>query len=88
MTGSVWRWPTQHTPIPRLRRALSRDAKARQDETARVMPDAVGQRHRECQWIEGDGRPARFCGEPVTPGKSYCAHHAARAYSKTEKAPP
>jgi hypothetical protein len=43
--------------------------------------------HRQCQWIEGQQRPALFCGAPVArPGCSWCATHAARVFTVQEAA--
>lgn len=37
---------------------------------------------RSCCWPTNDGKPWLFCGDPTLLGKSYCAHHCARAYVK------
>ncbi|MFN4089478.1 MAG: GcrA family cell cycle regulator [Alphaproteobacteria bacterium] len=38
-----------------------------------------------CQWPIGDPRlpEFHFCGEPVLPGKPYCASHCAVAYTRS-----
>ena len=38
-----------------------------------------------CQWPIGDPRMAdfHFCGESALPGKPYCAHHCASAYTRS-----
>jgi hypothetical protein len=37
-----------------------------------------------CRWALGGPweRAERFCGEPVVPGRSWCAEHHTRAYNK------
>lgn len=38
-----------------------------------------------CQWPIGDPRNPdfRFCNDPAAPGKPYCAHHCAVAYTRS-----
>ena len=56
---------------------------ARLPPSAHYVPPAIVPA-RDCQWNEGDGRPWRFCGEPVRNiGCPYCARHAARAFQST-----
>ena len=42
-----------------------------------------------CQWPIGDPRKSdfRFCGEPSAPGKPYCEHHCAVAYTRSSSTP-
>lgn len=37
-----------------------------------------------CRWIDGDPRSPdwRFCQKATAPGRSYCPHHAERAYKR------
>jgi hypothetical protein len=35
---------------------------------------------RECQWIEGDGKPWHMCGAQSQEGYSWCPEHKARAF--------
>jgi hypothetical protein len=86
LLGGVWRWPTRHGRTTVLRRALSRDRKARADEirpTRRIYEPAQGIRHRTCQWIadEPAGASTEFCGQPVASGTSWCPCHLARAFT-------
>lgn len=51
-----------------------------------------GSEHRvhTCSWIEGDhikGEMAKFCGQPIIPGKSYCRAHYEKAYVKSAAQP-
>lgn len=84
----VWRWPTRHSPLTNLRRALSKDTRMRADSTPpRIRPQPVAPvRHRTCQWIEGEPRPSpRFCGAPVEPGHSWCRCHLARVFQPRDE---
>ena len=39
-----------------------------------------------CQWLEGDARARRFCGQPVDRiGCSWCARHAAVVFDRNNK---
>lgn len=81
--GPIWRWPVQHGRMTVIRRAVSRDAKARWfDMPRRRYEPPQGRQHTACQWIEGQpaGRSTLFCNAPVMPGRSWCACHFARVF--------
>lgn len=48
-----------------------------------LLPPEPAPPFRGCQWVEGDGRPVRFCGAPVVrPGCAWCREHHAIAYHR------
>lgn len=55
-------------------------------EPPKAPPPRLG--GRSCLWPVGDPRQPdfHFCGEPVEPGKPYCASHCALAYHRKVEA--
>lgn len=53
---------------------------ARQEPVSMTLPLADLTEH-TCRWPHGDPKSADFgfCGHPVAPGSSYCAHHHRKA---------
>lgn len=40
------------------------------------LHDTVSIGDKDCKWIvEGHGKNARYCGQPITPKRSWCAYH-------------
>lgn len=53
--------------------------------TIRAFPD-MGSPHKTCQWLDGEPRERRFCGEPAVKGQSWCAHHCSIVWLPRDKA--
>lgn len=70
---------------PRKPSSPSGDGKRSRGNIA--APPAYVPPPRKCQWPLGEpGKPGfRFCEEPSTPGKVYCAAHCAKAYARGER---
>ena len=70
--GKAHRLGLSGRPSPIRREAQARPAR-------RVVTGPV------CQWPIGDPRlpDFHFCGEAALPGKPYCAHHCASAYTRS-----
>ena len=68
-------------PAPRWHEAVDEPLPARVNRTER-LPISIGAvgRARECQWIEGDGKPWHMCGAPSQDGYSWCPAHKAMAF--------
>ena len=47
-----------------------------------VKPLADSAPTSSCKWIEGESKPAVYCGAPTMLGKSWCADHHHRVYVK------
>lgn len=74
--------PKRQSPILKEPRAQAKPTKKRDLPLRMVLRDIKWSRSK-CVWPSADPQTVEFnfCGEPIVPGKPYCAEHCAIAYT-------